>query len=107
MVRIPIDCPRELSAHDARAWALSSLWFEWFEWFGPSPIEPFNSGERRVRRGCGRGRRRRDEVRVIPGEGLPLPGPAAAGAHDRHARVARRRPALPGDCADAAPGAVP
>ena len=19
--------------------------FEWFEWFGPSPIEPFNSGE--------------------------------------------------------------
>ena len=20
-------------------------WFEWFEWFGPSPIEPFNSGD--------------------------------------------------------------
>ena len=20
-------------------------WFEWFEWFGPSPTEPFNSGE--------------------------------------------------------------
>ena len=20
-------------------------WFEWFEWFGPSPIEPFNSGQ--------------------------------------------------------------
>ena len=25
-------------------------WFEWFEWFGPSPIEPFNSGERRAAR---------------------------------------------------------
>ena len=27
-------------------------WFEWFEWFGPSPIEPFNSGEdaRKLRR---------------------------------------------------------
>ena len=24
-------------------------WFEWFEWFGPSPIEPFNLGRRRVR----------------------------------------------------------
>ena len=24
-------------------------WFEWFEWFGPSPIEPFNSGRRRLR----------------------------------------------------------
>ena len=26
-------------------------WFEWFErfeWFGPSPIEPFNSGEERL-----------------------------------------------------------
>ena len=23
-------------------------WFEWFEWFGPSPIEPFNSGQFRV-----------------------------------------------------------
>ena len=22
-------------------------WFELFEWFGPSPIEPFNSGEDR------------------------------------------------------------
>ena len=20
-------------------------WFEWFEWFGPSPTEPFNSGQ--------------------------------------------------------------
>ena len=31
-------------------------WFEWFEWFGPSPIEPFNSGEDRrvlhVTEGC-------------------------------------------------------
>ena len=31
-------------------------WFEWFEWFGPSPIEPFNSGQhpREVREQHGR-----------------------------------------------------
>ena len=30
-------------------------WFEWFEWFGPSPTEPFNSGEDRAAAGGPRG----------------------------------------------------
>ena len=43
-------------------------WFEWFEWFGPSPIEPFNSGEGLP---LGRG----DEAHlaeVVPGLGAAL-----------------------------------
>ena len=45
-------------------------WFEWFEWFGPSPIEPFTSGQDRGPEGGPPLRKAGADLRRRPGDGL-------------------------------------